>query len=59
LHLLADTNELGVETIGMNNVFLRERRGAHLFLGGLAISGNLAMVGMGKFNKRSMRKDSL
>jgi hypothetical protein len=59
VHLLADTNEVGVETIGMSNAYFRERRGAHIFPRGLAIAGNLALVGISEFTKRAMRNESL
>jgi FkbM family methyltransferase len=59
IHLLADSNEVGVESIGMSNAFFRERRGAPVFLRGLAITDNLALVGISEFTKRAMRNESL
>jgi FkbM family methyltransferase len=59
MHLLADSNEVNVETIGMSSAYFRERRGAHLFPRGLAITGDLALIGISEFTKRSMRKESL
>lgn len=59
IHLLADSNEVGVESIGMSNAYFRERRGAHVFLRGLAVTDNIALVGISEFTKRAMRNESL
>lgn len=59
IHLFPDTNEVAVERIVMSNAYFRERRGVPIFPRGLAVSGDLALVGISEITRRTMRHDSL
>lgn len=59
IHLLPDTNEVLVDRIVMNNAYFRERKGVPIFPRGLAISEDLALVGISEITRRAMRRDSL
>ncbi|TAK64229.1 hypothetical protein [Methylobacter sp.] len=59
IHLFPDTDEVAVERIVMSNAYFRERRGVPIFPRGLAVSGNLALVGISEITRRAMRHDSL
>lgn len=59
VHLLPDSNEVAVERIVMSNAYFRERKGVPIFPRGLALSEDLALVGISEITRRAMRQDSL
>jgi hypothetical protein len=59
VHLLPDTNEVLVDRIVMNNAYFRERKGVPIFPRGLAVTEDLALIGISEITRRAMRHDSL
>lgn len=59
IHLFPDNDQIAVERIVMSNAYFRERRGVPIFPRGLAVSGNLVLVGISEITRRVMRHDSL